>query len=148
MSIYSIANRTTSGTINAAGQEIISGANNGYRILEFGVSIGAATASVFALGRPSTASVTPTSPVTVLTEDAGNSAAGVTTTALAWGTPPGAPAGFNRRVSLPGTIGAGILFTFPRGFICLKGGSGVNGSTLLWNLAANAVSDTWVVVDE
>ncbi|SRR5258708_31832248 len=148
MSIYSIANRTTSGTTAAAAQEIISGANNGYRILELGISLAAATASVFGFGRPSTASVTPTSPVTVLAEDAGNTSAGVTTTALAWATPPGAPAGFNRRASFPATIGAGILFTFPRGFICLKGGSGVNGSTVIWNLATNPVIDSWVVVDE
>src|SRR5258708_12435653 len=103
MSIYSIANRTTSGTTAAAAQEIISGANNGYRILELGISLAAATASVFGFGRPSTASVTPTSPVTVLAEDAGNTSPGVTTTPPPWATPPAPPARSNPPTSFPPT---------------------------------------------
>ena len=145
MSIYSIANRTSVVTTAAAAQETIAGANLGYRMLEFGVSINVATSSVFAIGRPAAIGVTPTSPQTVLTEDGGNTAAGNTTTALAWGTAPTVPANFFRRVSLPATIGAGIIWTFPRGIIVLKALSSV-----LWNPSAgsNSVADTWVVVDE
>jgi hypothetical protein len=145
LAIYSVANRTTATATVAAAQETIAGANLGYRMLEFGISINAATASVFAIGRPAAIGITPTTPVTVLAEDGGNTAAGNTTTALAWGTGPTAPANLLRRVSLPATIGAGIIWTFPRGIIVLKA-----LTSILWNPSAgsNSVADTWVVVDE
>lgn len=148
MSIYSIANVTTNVTSGSAAQEVISSANVGFRLLELGVTLSAATASTYGFGRPSAAAVTPTAPVTVLAEDAGNTTAGNTTTALAWGTAPAAPTAYNRRVSFPNTLGSGILWTFPRGFICNKGGSGALTSCGLWNLAANGLISTWVVVDE
>jgi hypothetical protein len=143
MAIYSVANRTSSGTIATAAQEVIAGSNVGFRMLECGLTINAATASVFGLGTPAATGITPTTPVTVLAEDAGNTAAGNTTTALAWGTGPTVPANFYRRVSLPATIGAGMIWTFPRGLIVLK-----TKSLVLWNITADAVADTWVVVDE
>ena len=126
-------------------QETIAGANLGYRMLEFGITLNAATASVFAIGRPAAIGITPTSPQTVLAEDGGNTATGNTTTALAWGTAPTVPANFFRRCSFAATIGAGLIWTFPRGIIVLKALSSV-----LWNPSgtANSVADTWVVVDE
>lgn len=148
MAIYSVANLTTNTTSANANQEVISGANVGFRCLEVGLALSTASASSFGFGRPSAASVTPTSPVTVVAEDAGNNAAGNTTTALAWGTGPTAPSTYLRRVGLPATIGAGVLWTFPRGVICLKGGSGANGSLVIFNLASNGTINTWVVVDE
>lgn len=110
-----------------------------------GTTINAATASVFGFGRPGATGITPTSPQTVLAEDGGNTAAGNTTTALAWGTAPTVPANFFRRVSLPATIGAGIIWTFPRGINVLK-----TLSTVLWNPSggSNSVADAWCVVDE
>jgi hypothetical protein len=145
MAIYSIANRTSATANAAAAQETIAGSNLGYRLLEFGLSINAASASVFGIGRPAATGITPTSPQTVLAEDGGNTAAGNTTTALAWGTGPTVPANFFRRVSLPATIGAGIIWTFPRGIIVLK-----TLSTVLWNPGggSNSVADSWVVLDE
>lgn len=145
MAIYSLANRTTATAAAAAALEVIAGANLGYRMLEFGLTINAAAASVFGLGRPAATGITPTSPQTVLAEDGGNTAAGNTTTALAWGTGPTVPAGFFRRVSLPATIGAGIVWTFPRGIIVLK-----TLSSVLWNPSggSNSVADAWAVVDE
>lgn len=143
MSIYSLANRTSSGTSAAATLEIIGAAAVGFRLLEVGITINAATASTFGLGTPQAKGVTPTSPITVLAEDAGNTTAGNTTTALAWGTPPTVPLNFFRRVSLPATIGAGIIWTFPRGLYVLK-----NTTIVVWNLATNSVADIWAVVDE
>ena len=124
---------------------MIAGANLGYRLLELGITINAATASVFGLGRPAAIGITPTSPATVLAEDGGNTATGNTTTALAWGTAPTAPTNFFRRVSLPATIGAGFIWTFPRGIVVLKALTSV-----LWNPSAgsNSVADVWCVVDE
>lgn len=143
MAIFALANRTSSGTTGAAAQEIIAGANNAYRLIELGISINAATASVFGYGTPGAKGVTPTSPVTVLAEDGGNTTAGATTTALAWATPPTVPANFLRRISFPATIGAGTIFTFPRGRTVLK-----TVTDVIWNLTTNSVADTWIVVDE
>lgn len=142
MAIYSIANRTTSTTSAAATLEIIAASGAGFRLLEIGIIINAATASVFGLGAPAAKGITPTSPVTLLAEDAGNTTAG-NTTALAWGTGPTVPANFYRRVSLPATIGSGVIWTFPRGLVVLK-----NTSLVLWNIATNSVADVWCVVDE
>jgi hypothetical protein len=145
LAIYSLGNRTTATGTATPAQEIIAGSNLGYRLLELGITINAATASVFGFGRPAATGVTPTSPQTVLAEDGGNTATGNTTTALAWGTAPTVPANFFRRCSLAAAIGAGIIWTFPRGIITLK-----TLSTVIWNPQAgsNSVADTWVVVDE
>ncbi|MDI9847382.1 hypothetical protein QM467_04815 [Rhodoblastus sp. 17X3] len=143
MAIYSLANRTTVTTTGAANLEIIAASGVGFRLLEVGITINAATASAFGLGVPAAKGITPTSPVTVLAEDQNNTTAGNTQTALAWGTAPTVPAAFFRRVSLPATIGAGIIWTFPRGIMVPK-----NTSLVLWNLSAVAAADVWVVLDE
>lgn len=144
MAIFSLANRTSSGTTAAATQEIIAGANNAYSLKEVGITINAATASVFGLGAPAAIGIGPTTPVTVLAEDTGNTTAGNTTTAIAWTTTaPTVPANFFRRVSLPNAVGAGIIWTFPRGINILKA-----KTLVLWNIATNSVADTWIVVDE
>ena len=143
MAIYSLANRTTNTTTANDCLEIIGAAALGYRLLELGLTLNAATASVFGYGTPAAIGLIPTAPVTVLTEDAGNTAAGNTTTALAWGTQPTIPANFYRRVSLPATVGAGIIWTFPRGISVLKA-----KTTTIWNLSTVSVIDVWIVVDE
>jgi len=148
MALYSVANRTTSGTTATAAEEVIAGSTVEHKIFELGLSLVAATASTYGFGRPGATGVTPTSPINLLAEDGGNtsgSTAGTSQaeTAIAWGTGPTVPANFARRASLPATVGAGLIWTFPRGFITLK-----TLSTVLWNLATNSVADCWVVVDE
>jgi len=143
MAIYSLANRTSQAGSAAACLEIRTTSTDRPRLLEMGITISAATASVFGLGRPQAIGVGPTSPVTVLAEDPADPAATVVT-CLAWGTTaPTVPLQFFRRVSLPGTIGAGIIWTFPRGLIIP-----VSSSIVLWNITAVAVADVWVVIDE
>lgn len=142
MAIFSIANRTVSTTIGAACLEIRTAATDKPRIMEIGISIVAATASVFGLGRPQAIGVTPTTPVTVLAEDASDPA-GTVQTALAWATPPTVPLNFFRRVSLPATIGAGVIWTFPNGLTIP-----VSSSLVVWNITTNSLADIWVVLDE
>ena len=142
MGIYSVANRTSSGTISAPNLEVRTTATIRASMVEMGITINAATASVFGMGRPAAIGTTPTSPVTLLAED-GSAPAGNTTTALAWTGAPTTPTNFFRRVSTPATIGAGIIWTFPRGLIIP-----VSNSVVLWNITATSVADVWVVVDE
>jgi hypothetical protein len=144
MAIYSIAQRTTVTTIAAACWEVRSTSTNKPKIMEMGISLGAATASIYGIGRPAAIGVTPTTPLTALDEQDGNGPTGLTTCAVAWGTGPTVPANFFRRVSLPGTIGAGVILTFPRGL-----GLPISGSVVVWNITANsAVTDLWAVIDE
>jgi hypothetical protein len=142
VAIYSLGVRTTDATIAHDCLEIFTSATDRAAILEIGISIVAATASTFGLGRPAAMGITPTAPVTLLPEDSG-SPAGTVQTALAWGTQPTVPTAFLRRVSLPATIGAGIIWTFPRGLIIP-----VSFSIVIWNITAVSLADIWIVVDE
>lgn len=139
---YSIGRRTTDGSSGAAALEIIAGAKPAY-VREITVSLAAATASVFGIGRPAAIGVTPTAPVTVLDEAGGDANEAHVTTAVAWGTGPTVPAQFFRRVGLPAAVGNSHTFSFePRGLTIPAG-----GSLVVWNLAANALADVTVVVD-
>ena len=144
MAVYSIAQRTTVTTISAAAWEVRSAATNKPKVMELGIMLAAATASVYGVGRPAAIGITPTTPLTVLDEQDGNGPTGLTTSAVAWGTGPTVPTNFNRRVSLPATLGAGVILTFPRGL-----GIPVSGSIVVWNITTNsAATDLWCVVDE
>lgn len=143
MAIYSLSQRTTSGTIATANWEVRTTSVNKPKAMEIGISISAATASVFGLGRPGAIGVTPTSPQTFLDESDGGGPAGQTTCAVAWGTGPTVPTNFFRRISTPATIGAGVIWTFPRGL-----GIPISNSIVLWNITATSVADVWAVVDE
>jgi hypothetical protein len=143
MAIYSLANRTGIGTTGAANTEVRTTSTDRASVLEIGITIAAATASIYGIGRPAAIGVNPTSPVTVLAEDPA-SPAGTVVTAIAWTTTaPTVPTNFFRRISFPATIGAGFCFTFPRGLIIA-----VSNSIVCWNLGTNSVIDIWVVVDE
>lgn len=142
MPIYSLARRTTNITDANACLEIRTPATYKAKIMEIGLFLAAATASIFGLGRPAAIGITPTTPVTVLAEDP-VSPTGHVTTALAWATGPTVPANFFRRVSLPATIGTGVIWTFPRGLVIP-----ISFSLVVWNLSTNGVSDIYVVLDE
>ena len=142
MAIYSIGVRTSGVALSTAGWELRTGSSDRAYLLELGISLAAATASTFGLGRPAAIGVTPTSPVTLLAEDS-SAPAGTVQSALAWATGPTAPANFFRRISLPATIGSGVIWTFPKGLLIP-----VNSSLVVWNLAANGVADMYAVIDE
>jgi len=143
MAIYSASQRTASGTAATAAWEVRSTSTNKPKIMEMGLTQNAATASVFGVGRPAAIGLTPTTPVTFLDEQDGNGPTGLTTCAVAWGTGPTVPTNFFRRLSLPATIGAGFIWTFPRGL-----GLPVSGSIVIWNIATSSVADVHAVVDE
>lgn len=143
MAIYSRAERLTNFTITQACLEIIAAAANQPRILEIGFTLNAATGVAVGFGKSAAVGVTPAGGGVVATEDGGNTSAGLSTTALSWATSPTVPAPHNRRCSLPATIGAGFIWTFPRGFALLKATSAV-----FWNITTNVAADAWVVLDE
>jgi hypothetical protein len=142
MAIYALSQRTSSGTAATAAWEIRTTATCRAQVLEVGLSQNAATAGVFGLGRPQAIGVTPTSPVNFLQEDPGEPNAN-TTACVAWGTGPTVPLQFFRRISCPATIGAGVIWTFPRGLFVA-----VSNSIVLWVIATAPVSDVWAVISE
>lgn len=143
MAIYSLATNTTVTTTAAPAYDAKASSINQPRVMEFGINLGAATASTYGIGR-SANTPTQTGAVTVLAENY-NDPAGQTTTAVAWTTAPTVPTNFFRRISLPATTGCGIIWTFPRGIILQSSGP----SFTLWNLATNSSSaNVHIVVDE
>lgn len=136
--------RTADGTAAAAAWEIRAGATPGRaRLVELGFFLAAATASTFGLGRPQAIGDTPTAPVDFLQEDPNNVlATGVVQSALAWATGPTVPTAYLRRVSLPATIGTGVIWTFPEGIVIPA-----SGSLVLWNIGTNGVVDAYAVVE-
>jgi hypothetical protein len=138
----SLAVRTTNVDTANACWEIRTGSTPGrVKIYEIGITLAAATASAFGLGRPGDIGVTPTSPVNFQVEDPNDVlASGVLQSALAWGTGPTIPSNFLRRVSLPATIGTGVIWTFPEGLVIP-----VSSSIIMWNLSATGVSDMYAV---
>lgn len=143
MALFSISVRTSGAANATAAAELVAAAAVGYRLLECGFTINAATATVLGFGIPAAIGITPGTTSTVQAEDQNNTTAGNTLIALTWGTGPTAPTNFNRRVSMPATVGSGFIWTFPRGFTITKA-----KTCVLWNLGTNSVLDTWVVVDE
>lgn len=142
MSIYSLSLNSTVGTTAAAAMDLKAASTNTPSIMEIGLNLGAATASTYGLGRSSNVP-TQTAPVLVQAEDP-SKPAGLSGCAVAWSVAPTVPAQFLRRIALPATVGAGVIWTFPRGLVLA-----VSASMLLWNLATNAASaNAWWIVDE
>lgn len=141
MAICSLALNSTVTTTAASAMDILAASTNAPRIMEVGVSLGAATASTYGLGRAGNTPVQ-TSGVALLGENPNDT--GVTKAAVAWGTPPTVPANFFRRISLPATVGAGVIWTFPRGLILAAA-----AAMEFWNLATNSANvNVYWVVDE
>ena len=143
MAIGSLSQRTSQTVAaNPAWEIIATSAQMRPTILELGITQVTAVASTLGLGRPQAKGITPTTPQTFLAEDAGEVALN-TTAAVAWGTGPTIPLNFFRRITCPATIGAGVIWTFPRGLIIAS-----NFSIILWILATAPVLDVYAVINE
>jgi len=143
MTLYSIGRRTTGTTSGNAAMDVAAGSAVAPRLMEMGVTLGAATASVYGLNRP-TAIGTRTTPVALLLEsEPGTAPASECDTALAWSVEPTDATDSLRRVGFPATIGTGVIWTFPRGVAMAS-----STSLTLLNLGTNGVVDCYVVVDE
>jgi hypothetical protein len=150
MARYELGIRTTVTTIAAAAAELRAASGNPVKVSEIGITLGAATASTYGIGRPAAVGVTPTSPVTVLPCNP-NETPGTATTAVAWGTGPTVPAQFFRRVSLPATIGAGITFVWPehRFLVMPANAAAAVASIVLWNITANsAITELYFCLED
>lgn len=141
--IVSLGVLTTATAIGTA-WEIRTGASPArVRLLELGLFLNAATASVVGLGRPAAIGVTPTSPIDFLPEDPNDVlASGVVQSAVAWATAPTAPTNFFRMIALPATIGTGVIWTFPKGLVIPA-----SSSIVLYLIAASSALRVYAVID-
>lgn len=142
MSIYSLALRTTNVTAGQPNVEIYTPSTLAVKVMEIGFALTTATAGAYGLGRPSSQGITPVAAV-FLPEQNSVDPTAKTNASLSWGTPPGVPAAYLRRVFVPATIGAGVIWTFPRGLYIP-----VSASLVLHNIVTPAVLDVWIVIDE
>jgi|GEM_PF-941533 len=117
MAIYSIAQR---GTATVSGNAVIDVAcSTGVRpkIMEWGLFLGAATASIYSLRRTTTLG-TRTTPTALLAEDPGDVALtgiNLVDSAIVFSVEPAEATTKLRGIGLPATIGTGVIWTFPRG---------------------------------
>lgn len=140
MKLYTHAARISNVTSGEATWELRSSTNSRLYLKELGIFMGAATASIFGLGRPAAIGVTPTTPVVGQAHDPDDVAA-IGATALAWATKPTTPTSsiYLRRIGLPAAIGAGVIWTFNDPLIV-----DISSSIVIYNLATNGVADIYV----
>lgn len=142
MSLFTLGIRTTVTTTGAAAAELRAASGFPFRVREIGITLAAATASTYGLGRPAAIGVTPTSPIVMLADNPMDTGTTPPSTAVAWGTGPTVPTQFLRRITLPATIGAGVIWTFgPNEFIVGPGNAAAGvASIVLWNSATNSAA--------
>lgn len=144
MDLYALGQRTSGTAANTPVWEIKAGSSNRCRVLELGFTQVTAVAGIIGVGRPQAAGVTPTSPQNFVKEDDGNAPTAATKAAVAWGTAPTFPLSFIRRACMPATIGAGVLWTFPRGLPIPP-----SSALVVWNFfLAGPTLDVFAVIDE
>lgn len=140
MAEFSVSVRSSTLTINTSSVELR--AVTALRLVEFGVTVGTATASTFGLGRPANSGS-----VAGGTANVGQAnEVGITTTSgliiTGWTTAPTAPANYMRRLQTA-AVGAGAIWTFPRPIVVPAG-----GSLVLYNITAVVAADIYAVFDD
>jgi hypothetical protein len=109
-------------------------------LLEYSMVQLTGTAQSIGLGRPATIG-TPTVAALLQQDDPGDPAS-VVNSHLTWSAQPTTPTIFHRRWNSAATIGVGVVWTFPRGFIIAASGAVVG-----WNITAAVAMDVNVAVD-
>ena len=143
MAIYSLCLPSTIPTVTTPSWDVKASASNEPAVMELGIMNGAAVACTYGYGRSSN---TPTQTgITLVQAENEGRPAGLTGCAVTLSTAPTVPAAYFRRAYLPATIGAGIIFTFPRGLTLAAAGA----SLVQWNIVvSSAVMTVHVVLDE
>lgn len=120
------------------------------RLREFGAFCNAATASPFLIGRPANTPVATTS-VLFNAINPDTDTAAITNMDTAWSTAPTTPTVIYRRVALPATIAAGIIFVWNEGEeILMSKTAGSNQWIVIWNYSGStgSVLNTYAKIRE
>lgn len=146
MPLYSLSRTATVTTSGNAAWDVGISTGTRPRVMELGLFLGAATASTYGLNRTSAVG-TRTSPVAFLAEDPNDvapSGINLLDCAIAFSVQPTLNAQDFRVIGLPATIGVGIIWTFPRGYVVAA-----SGSLAVIDRATNsAVTPIYAVADQ
>jgi hypothetical protein len=143
MARYGIGVQKTTGAAAGLLCQLRAGAARDVRIWEIGVFSTTAIAGEVGLIRPSVVGATFTSSAVGAAEDS-IAGAGVAVVDTAATTAPTIGTNYMRRIQLPATIGAGVIWTFPLGI-----NIPTSGSMALWQISAAAVTyDVYFTYDE
>ena len=134
MARYEIGVTKTTGAAAGLLCQVRAGAARDIRVFEIGVFTSTAVSGEVALVRPSAVGATFTSSAVGAALDTAT-IAGVTVVDTLATTAPTIGTNYMRRIVLPGSIGSGVIWTFPTG-ICIP----TSGSLALWQLSALAVT--------
>src|SRR4051812_29050767 len=143
MSRYAIAGSKASGAAAAWVCDLLrTGTSRDARIFEIGIFAETAVAGTFGIARTSNAGTTPGGSITPQATDSPGSTAALGQAFTTYGTPPTVSSTTPiRRSSLPATIGAGVIWTFPAGLVVPTStfSTSTNGLAL-WQFSALAVT--------
>src|SRR3954471_22676298 len=114
-------------------------------ILEWGIALNAATASIFGIGYSANTPAGGTVNVGVNTARGGGAPGGATVLS-GQSTPPTVPTTFWRRYGLPGAIGNGVFWAWNLDDIIVPSASGP--SPILWSLSTIATLNTYLKWEE
>ena len=143
MAIYSGDFATTVTTTSAPAMDFRGGSANSPAVMEVAIVLAAATASTYWFTR-SANSPTQTGTTALLAENPADPTSS-TTQAVTWSVAPTQSGAVFRRAVLPATIGAGVVYTFPRGFKIAAAAA----TAMVWNAATNSANtNVRIVVDE
>lgn len=109
---YEVAALTTLTAASVPFATLVAGASSRMKISEIGIFMATAVASDIALARSATATTTPTKILGQAVDNGGDPAA-IGSLAVAWATIGTANSISLRRISLPATVGAGVIWTWP-----------------------------------
>lgn len=143
MALYDVASsKTTAATANVLIAQLRTSATRNARIYEIGVTIASAAGNTVRLNRPTAVGATFTSVV----PQAEDIVSGAPTTNLdtAATTPPTAASVDMRRMALPATVGAGVIWTWGKGLFVP-----ISSAIALFQSAATAVTyEVYFVYEE
>lgn len=118
MAIYSLAQTSTSTTSGNAAADMACSTGVRPKLMEWGLFLGAATASTFSLRRTSALGTRTTPTALIAEQDPGDPALtgiNLVDMAVAFSGEPTEASTKLRSIGLPATIGTGVIWTFPRG---------------------------------
>lgn len=133
MARYGNSITKTTSTAAAPIATLSTGSSRDVRIFEIGISVSTAASGEVGLMRPANSPATPSGGQVGSAHD-NVSGAGVAVTANAWATAPTAGTAM-KRIVLPATIGAGVIWTFPDGIVLP-----VSSFFVVWQFSAVAVT--------
>ena len=112
------------------------------KVHEIGITLVTATASSFGVSRMPGGLTNPVTEDFLLEDPNDVLDSGVIMSITDWDSASSTSLNYFRRVSLPATIGAGIIWSFPQGIVMTAG-----SHLAIWNISSVSIADMYAVVE-